>query len=314
MGRTTAETIKAITRNHLENGNGLLLGQCVTAVGWIGGTVPDCTGIVELPMTDIAAAGFACGCALMGRRPIFVIRYQGFIWYNCSSIVNYAARSKQVWGRPVPIFLRAIGMEGTGIGHTASSCLHSIFMHPPGLLVAAPMTPTEYEAVWSHFMTHDDPIYVSEHRRSFTLEGEMADIVDPGACVTILAISAARLNAIEAIRLLRERGVKVDLFHVVWLKPFEPSEILVDSLRRTGRGLIIDSDFEIAGASRSMAYELMHRTGVPVHALGLEDRVCGVAPPLENITPSTERIVGYVTDLLEKDRAGRVVFQSGRAR
>ena len=54
MGRTTAETINEITRNHLTHGDGLLLGQCVTAVGWIGGTVPDCEGIVELPMTDVA--------------------------------------------------------------------------------------------------------------------------------------------------------------------------------------------------------------------------------------------------------------------
>ena len=96
MGTTVSETIKEITKDHLENGNGLLLGQCVTAVGWIGGTIPDCKGIVELPMTDVAAPGFAVGCALMGRRPIFVVRYQGFMWYNCSSLVNYAAKSKAV--------------------------------------------------------------------------------------------------------------------------------------------------------------------------------------------------------------------------
>ncbi|MBR1945946.1 MAG: hypothetical protein IJ846_06635, partial [Alphaproteobacteria bacterium] len=61
---TLAETIKAITRDHLENHNGLLFGQCVTAVGWVNGTVPDCKNIVELPMTDVAGAGFAVGAAL----------------------------------------------------------------------------------------------------------------------------------------------------------------------------------------------------------------------------------------------------------
>ena len=115
MGRTTAETIKEITRNHLINGNGLLFGQCVTAVGWVGGTIPDCEGIVEIPMTDIAGPGFAVGAALIGRRPIFVVRYQGFMWYNASSFVNYAAKSKEVWGKPCPIFIRSIAMEGNGI-------------------------------------------------------------------------------------------------------------------------------------------------------------------------------------------------------
>jgi pyruvate/2-oxoglutarate/acetoin dehydrogenase E1 component len=305
MGVTVAETIKRITRDHLEKGHGLLLGQCVTAVGWIGGTVPDCEGIVELPMTDVAAAGFACGVALMGRRPIFVIRYQGFMWYNCSSIVNYAAKSKQVWGRAVPVFLRSIGMEGNGIGHTASSSLHSIFMHPPGLPVAAPMTPGEYQAVWDWFMAHDDPIYVSEHRRSFSLTDEMDDVVHEEPDITVLAISAGRLNALDALAILAERGIKADLFHTVWLKPFDPPERALASLRRSGVGLVIDSDFEISGASRSLAYELMHRSGVFVHALGLEDRVCGVAPALENITPGSQKIAQVARDLIRgRKRAG----------
>ena len=60
----------------------------------------------------------------------------------------------------------------------------------------------------------------------------------------------------------------------------------------------MDSDYEISGASRSLAYELMHKTGARVHALGLEDRVCGVAPHLENITPSAEKIAAVVKKLV----------------
>ena len=86
MAETTSDAIKRITRKHLTNDNGLLFGQCVTAVGWIGGTIPDCEGIVEIPMTDIAGPGFAVGAALMGRKPIYVVRYQGFQWYNATMI------------------------------------------------------------------------------------------------------------------------------------------------------------------------------------------------------------------------------------
>ena len=298
MGRTTAETIKEITRHHLTNGNGLLFGQCVTAVGWIGGTIPDCKGIVEIPMTDIAGPGFAVGAALMGRRPVFVVRYQGFMWYNASSFVNYAAKSKQVWGKPCPVFIRSIGMEGNGIGHTASSCVHSIFMHSPGLPVAAPITPQEYQSVWNHFMENDDPIYVSEHRKSYTLTEEMKNVFIDDADVTVIAISSGRMNLLEAIKILRAKSIKCNIFHLLWLKPFKPSEIMLESLKRTKIGLVIDSDFEITGASRSIAYELMHLTGASVHALGLEDRVCGVAEHLENITPSPFKIAKTIGTLL----------------
>ena len=249
-------------------------------------------------MTDVAAPAFACGAALMGRRPIFVVRYQGFMWYNCSSIINYAARSKQVWGKPVPIFVRSIGMEGNGIGHTASSCLHSVFMHVPGLPVAAPMTPGEYEAVWSRFMQGDDPMYVSEHRRSFALIGEMEAELSAGSRVTILAVSAARLNSLEATAMLRSRGVEVDLFHLLWLKPLEFPPGFFESLQKTRRCLIVDSDFELAGAAQSIAYEVMHRCEARAYALGLEDRVCGVARHLENITPSADRIARKVEEIL----------------
>jgi len=300
MSETVADTIQRVTRKHLEEDNGLLMGQCVSAVGWIGGTVPDCRGkgIVEIPMTDVAGPGFAVGCALMGRRPIFVVRYQGFMWYNCSSLVNYAAKSKEVWGVPVPIFIRSIGMEGNGVGHTASSCLHSIFMHPPGLPVVAPMTPKEYESIWNWYKEHDDPIYVSEHRRSFVLKDEMPAQIKPDSKITIIGISAGRLNALQAIETLAAQGINCDMFHLVWLKPFEPAEEILKSLAKTKCGLIIDSDFEIAGASRSIAYELMHKSGVPVHALGLEDKVCGVAPSLENITPSPDKICERIKSIV----------------
>ena len=67
---TVAETIKEITRKHLLENNGLLYGQCVTAVGWIGGTVPELTedqGIVELPTSDSSNPGVVCGAGLSVR-------------------------------------------------------------------------------------------------------------------------------------------------------------------------------------------------------------------------------------------------------
>ncbi len=63
--KTVADTIREITRTHLTQQNGLLLGQAVTAVGWVNHTVPDCTGIIELSMSDVAGAGIAVGAALV---------------------------------------------------------------------------------------------------------------------------------------------------------------------------------------------------------------------------------------------------------
>ena len=51
------EIIKAVTRQHLVERNGLAMGQCLTAVGWVGGTLPELyeeNGMVEVSMADVA--------------------------------------------------------------------------------------------------------------------------------------------------------------------------------------------------------------------------------------------------------------------
>jgi hypothetical protein len=95
VGRTVADAIRELTRVHLEERDGLLLGQCLTAVGWVQNTVPPhAPGLVELPMADVSGPGVAVGAAIMGRRPILVLRFQSFLWLAASPIVNYAAKAR----------------------------------------------------------------------------------------------------------------------------------------------------------------------------------------------------------------------------
>jgi acetoin:2,6-dichlorophenolindophenol oxidoreductase subunit beta len=303
MAKTVAQTIGDTTRKHLTEHNGLLFGQCVTAVGWVGGTVPEMTeeeGIVELSMADVSGAGVAVGAGLVGRRPIYVIRYQGFMWYDAAPILNYAAKSKEMWNQPCPVFVRSIAMEG-GIGPVASASQHGMVTRMPGIPVCAPMTPGEWMCAWDWFMKHDDPIYVSEHRKSFPVDYEMEDQLKANAKITLLAISATRLNALAAVKILGKKGIECNLIHVMWLKPFEISEKITHALKKSKLGLVLDSDFESSGVSRSMAHELMLKTSVPVHTLGLEDRTAGFAPHLDNGTPSTDQIVNKARSILGND-------------
>lgn len=294
MEKTVAETIKEISREHLCKNNGLLLGQALTAVGWVNNTVPDCPGIIELSMADVAGSGIAVGVALSGRRPIFVLRFQDFLLLNGSVIVNYAAKTKEFFGKGTPIFVRAIASEGKGVGPVHSGKLHSIFMHFPGFRVCSPMTPREYEEAWQVFMEHDDPMIVSEHRCSFNNREEMPDIIRNDAQISIYAISSARFNVSEAARILEKEGIKCNIIHIMWLKPFLVTERLREPLRCSKAGLVVDSGFEIAGASESIAYSLMWETGIPVKALGLYDKSVGVTFETENLTPDANRIAKMV--------------------
>lgn len=298
MEKTLAETIKEITKNHLEINNGLILGQCLSAVGWVNNTVPDTKNIVELSMTDVAGSGIATGAAIVGRRPIFVIRFQDFMYLNSSMLVNYAAKAKGLFGVSAPVFIRALAMEKKGTGPTHSGIIHSMFMHAPGFRVCSPMTPAEYKEIWQDFMAHDDPMFVSEHRHSFNQIDEIKDIIIPDAQITIYGIGYSRFNILKAIEILNREGIKCNFVNLLWLKPLKLTGEKIESLIKTRIGLVVDSGFEIAGASQSIAYELMKKTKTYVEALGAEDKSVGVVEKYENGTPSVERIMDKVRGLI----------------
>lgn len=296
--KTVAETIRQITRQHLTENHGLLLGQCISAVGWVNGTVPNVPGIIELPMTDVAGAGIAVGTAMVGQRPIFVLRFQDFLMLSASPLINYAAKSKELHGRATPVFVRAIAAEGIGPVH--SGVLHSVFMHFPGFRIASPMTPKEYEMVWADFMAHDDPFIVSEHRMSYSNTNELPDVMVTNAKVTLYAISITRFAAVAAVQRLAADGFPCNLVHLCRLKPFTLDYRLIEPLRQSRRGLVIDADYEIAGAARSIAYELTMATGYPVHAMGLQDATKCLCPPYQNKAPDAEQIYQRIKAILSE--------------
>ena len=87
------EVIKTATRGILNRG-GKAMGQCLTAVGWVGGTVPEMTegeGLIELSMGDTSGSGIAVGCSRKVPT-IYIDRYQGFQWFNAAFVVNLAAK------------------------------------------------------------------------------------------------------------------------------------------------------------------------------------------------------------------------------
>jgi pyruvate dehydrogenase E1 component beta subunit len=297
MGKVTvADTIREISRRYLEEQNGLLMGQSISAVGWVNNTVPDCRGIVELPMTDVAGAGIAVGAAMVGRRPIFVIRFQDFLILNGSQLIFYAAKAKELHGRGVPVFVRAIAAEGVGPVH--SGVLHSIFMHFPGFRVCSPMTPKEYKEVWADFMAHDAPMIVSEHRASFANTEELHDIILDNADITLYPISAARFEAVKAADILSIEGIRCNVVHILWLKPFVSDERLIGPLQDSRRGLVIDVGHEIAGASQAIAYELTQATGIPVKAHGLYDATKCLCSPLQNRYPNAQGIADVAKKMI----------------
>jgi len=300
MAATVRDTIKEITRQHLSENKGKCYGQCLTAVGWVGGTLPEMyeeDGMVEFSMADVAGGSIATGIALAGGRPLYVVRYQGFQWYNLVSVVNYAAKSKEIWNRPCPIFVRSIAMEG-GVGPVAGSSHHSLAQRMPGIKVLAPMTPGEYQFAYNSFMADDDPYYISEHRKSYDNTEELDDIIqDTEVDFTLFPISITRLEMKKVVELAEQEGIKVNIFHQLWIKPFNIINEWTKSLNNSRFGGLVTDDDYVEGAASSIANELSLASGKRVWTLGLEPRTAGFHPSVDNLPPSAEKIVEYLKQI-----------------
>jgi len=301
MAITLRETIKNIVCNHLLSKKGKAYGQCLTAVGWVGGTLPELyedDGMVELSMADVAGGAIVTGAALAGTRPIYVIRYQGFQWYNCVSIINYAAKSKEIWKIPCPIFVRSIAMEG-GIGPVAGSSHHSLFYRMPGLKIACPMTPAEYKQVYDRFLNDDVPYYVSEHRNSFGNTEELPDInLYKNPDFTLFIISVSRLEIQKIYSTALENGIKVNIFNILWIKPLEISSEAYESIANSKYGgLVIDDDYE-DGCQSSIANKISIVSDKKVWNLGLDDKTAGFSKKFDNLPPDSKKILSKLRSLI----------------
>ena len=297
MAKTVRETIKSITRQHLEVEKSLCFGQCLTAVGWVGGTLPEMyedEGMVEVTTADVANGGFVVGAGLQGVRPIYVVRYQGFQWYNSPMIVNYASKSKEIWNRPCPIFIRSIAMEG-GMGPVAGSSHHSLYQRMPGTKIISPMTPKEYEFAYQMFMDHDDVYYISEHRRSYDNTEELKDIYEDEPDVILFPIGITRFDALEAHKMLKDIGINASIHNLLWIKPFSANGGSWEYHLKKSKhgGLVLDDDYE-QGVASSIAHRMMIKTDKKVHTLGLEHRTAGFHKDSDNLPPSPKQIVDKV--------------------
>jgi len=300
MSITLRDTIKDTVRHHLTKENGLAMGQCLTAVGWVGGTLPELyeeDGMVELSMADVAGGGFAVGAALAGRRPMYVIRYQGFNWFNAPMIINYAAKSKEIWGVPCPMMVRSIAMEG-GIGPVAGSSHHALYYRMPGVKIVSPMTPYEYANMYLEFMDSDDVLYVSEHRGAYGNTEELPNIDYNIPDIVLFPISITRFAAVEASKELEKEGYRVAVHHIVNIKPFNPTDNDRQALKRARYGIVLDDDY-VDGIAKSLAFDLCKGTSSEMHVMGLKDKSAGFYPQVDNLPPSKDEIISKIKEILK---------------
>jgi pyruvate/2-oxoglutarate/acetoin dehydrogenase E1 component len=280
---------------HLNENNGLIFGHNLTDVGWVAGTIPelpDHSGYVELPITDIAGVGLAVGASLSGRPIIFISRYQGYLWFNLAPIATYAAIADKVFEQESWIMVRSIADDGA-FGPIASGTYLSLAAQIPNLDIVSPTSPEEWVEVWSHFVSNRKPIFVSEHRSSYSnfqdvgLRSVKPDIV-------ILSIGGNAIDSENLKSLLSRENLECSVFNLLWIKPLKFPERFLESLTEAKHCFILDPSFKDYGLAQSVAHVLSALTNVPTTIIASKLEFPGYAKELRSSLLSADQVFNEV--------------------
>jgi pyruvate dehydrogenase E1 component beta subunit len=201
------------------------------------------------PISEQAIMGAAIGAALAGFRPVAEIMLMNFTTVAMDMIVNHAAKLRYMSGGKlqVPLVIRTMTGSGFALAGQHSDYLESWFAHTAGIKVVAPSNATDAYSLLRAAIADPDPVLYIENVPLGATKAEIDRsrivpigkglIVNAGDDVTIVAHSRTLIEAIAAVKQLKQDGVSAELIDLRSIKPWD-RELVLSSVRKTGRLLV----------------------------------------------------------------------------
>jgi pyruvate/2-oxoglutarate/acetoin dehydrogenase E1 component len=292
----------------------ILFGEDVAVAGGVFAATPGLyekygpQRVFDTPISELALAGAAFGSAVTGLRPVIEIMFGDFLTLAMDMLVNQATKYRFLTQEQVsvPLVIRSVVGAGGRFGAIHSQMPASWFMGVPGLKIVAPSTPADAKALLKAAIRDDNPVLFLEHKRLYTLEGEVggvagklgeAAVVREGSDITLVTAMKSVFDALEAAERLENDRVSVEVIDLRTLRPIDVDTVLT-SVRKTNR-LVVVEEGPLTGG---WAGEVL--ACVTEQALGHLDDAWRIAtpntpipysPPLEDaFLPGADRIVGEI--------------------
>lgn len=257
-------------------------------------------GIAEANMVSMAA-----GMAIGGYIP-FIGAFANFatarILDQIRQSVCYSKTNVKIAGSHAGITLGEDGathqtMEDVGIMRML-----------PGMTVLCPCDYNQTVAATIAAAQWNGPLYLRFGRPSvpnFTEAGAPLQIgkaqkLSDGQDITILAYGHLVWEAIQAAKVLEEKGIGVDLFNVHTIKPLD-TEAVKESAAKTGRVVVAEEHLIAGGLSEAVAGILARTNPVPMRFVAVDDRFGQSGKPAELMSKyglDSEHILSAALELL----------------
>ncbi|ANS31944.1 transketolase, central region (plasmid) [Rhodococcus opacus] len=304
-------------------------------VGAYGGIFSSTTGlldrfgpdrILDTPISETAFIGAAIGAATEGMRPIVELMFVDFFGVCMDQIYNHMAKIHFESGGNVrvPMVLTAAVGGGYSDGTQHSQCLWGTFAHLPGMKVVVPSTPEDAKGLMIAAIRDDNPVVFLFHKgamglswmskssravgsvpkESYEIPIGKANIVRPGNDLTLVTLSLSVHHALDVAEQVVADGIDCEVIDLRSIVPLD-IDTIIESVRRTGRLLIVDEDYQSFGLSGEIVTRVVERDPTllrcPPVRVCVPDVPIPYARPLEMaVLPNPDRIRSAITELMAK--------------
>lgn len=268
--------------------------------------------VVDAPIAEMGFAGIGVGAAMVGLRPIIEFMTFNFSLVAIDQIVNNAAKIFQMSGGQfnIPIVFRGPGGPAVQVGSQHSQSLESYYAHVPGLKVVMPSTAYDAKGLLKSAIRDDNPVVFIEGETLYNTtwevpEGDdelipigLADVKRSGSDITLIAWSRMVWVCLDAAKALAEEGIEAEVVDVRTLRPLDV-ETLATSVKKTGRCVIVEVGWPVAGYGAEVAYQMqkhcMDMLDAPIERVTSDDVPMPYAKNLEDeVQPQVKDVVAAV--------------------
>lgn len=231
--------------------------------------------IFDTGIREATIMGQGIGLAMRGFRPIAEIQYLDYLLYGLQPLsddlacLQYRTKGKQ----KAPLIVRTRGHRLEGIWHTGSP-MGMILGTLRGMHVCVPRNMVQAAGMYNTLLQSDEPALVVECLNGYRLKEQLPDniesftvalgvpeIIESGTDVTVVSYGSTLRIVQDAMRLLAETGISVELIDVQTLLPFDINGLIGESVRRTNRVVFIDEDVP-GGASAYMFQQVFEHQDI----------------------------------------------------
>lgn len=280
----------------------------------------------DTPLAEAGIVGFAVGMCLGGYRPVIEMQFDAFAYPAFEQIASHVAKMRNRTAGKVSLPLVIRIPYGGGIGGVEHHCDSSegYYAHTPGLKVVTPSDAADAYSLLREAIADPDPVVFLEPKALYWSKQEIelptsepgfgsAVVRRTGTDVTVIAYGPSVPVAMAAAEAAEQEGWSVEVVDLRTIVPFDDRTVM-DSVRRTGRAVVVSEAQGFAGVAGEVAARISERCFHSLQAPVL--RVSGLpipypAPMLERIhLPGTERILDAIARLQWDDTADLTHLQA----